>query len=57
MRKYVFSICEKDDKFPNVSIYNSKKTFDDPNEAIRLILNGEQIAVLDAYSLECYGTI
>ena len=50
--QYVFAICEKDSNY-----YDGDEVFSDPNEAIKLSLEGYEIAVLDALSLEYYGTI
>lgn len=50
MKSYVFAVIEDN----SYSIYD---TFDDMKQAIDMSISGYEIAVLDAFSLEFYGTI
>lgn len=48
--KYVYSVIED-------NAYDIDDTFEDDQLAIELSLKGHEVAVLDALSLEYYGTI
>ena len=50
MKSYVFAIIENNS-------YSTDDTFDDMKQAIDMAISGYEIAVLDALSLEFYGTI
>ena len=49
-RMYVFAPVED-------NVYDTDEVFDDYEQAISRAICGEEIAVLDALSLEYYGTI
>lgn len=50
MKKYVYAIIED-------NCYDIEDIFDDDILAITYAINGKEVAVLDAYSLEYYGCI
>jgi hypothetical protein len=50
MATYVFAVVEENS-------YDTNDTFDSYEEAISRAICGQEIAVLDALSLEYYGTI
>ena len=50
MRMYVYTVMENDQ-------YDTEYTFDDPIKAIELAMRGDEVAVLDALSLEFIGYI
>lgn len=48
--EFVFSVIKD-------NTYDIDSIFDDPIEAIKMALQGQEIAVLDSLSLEYYGSI
>lgn len=50
MRMYVYAVIED-------NLYGIEETFDDPVHAIELAMRGNEVAVLDALSLEYLGCI
>ena len=50
MRKYVYTVIED-------NMYDIEETFDDPVYAIELAMRGDEVAVLDALSLDFIGYI
>lgn len=50
MKRFVFAVIEN-------NVYDIDSIFDDSRLAIELAISGSSIAVLDALSLEYYGSI
>ena len=50
MRKFVFAVIEN-------NAYDIESIFEDSTLAVELAISGKSIAVLDALSLEYYGSI
>lgn len=51
MRMYVFAEIDQ------AGFYDSDEAFEDPIKAIEMSMEGKEVAVLDALSLEFYGYI